>query len=118
MTEGQRGTRTSVKNIVLGSCLLLVSVAALALALFPIYVIRPFREQKPAALQHALWVTLHDKPILFGLFLLIAICALFVWRRAGRVPNTERAGRSVKRARRKGRGYVTVLREWVGQLRA
>ena len=86
MTEGQRGTRTSVQNIVLGSCLLLVSVAALALALFPIYVIRPFREQKPAALQHALWVTLHDKPILFGLFLLIAICALFVWRRAGWVP--------------------------------
>ena len=86
MTEGQRGTRTSVQNIVLGSCLLLVSVAALALALFPIYVIRPFREQKPAALQHALWVTLHDKPILFGLFLLIAICTLFTWRRAGWVP--------------------------------
>jgi len=86
MTEGQRGARTSVQNIILGSCLLLASVAALALALFPIYIIRPFREQKPAALQHALWVTLHDKPILFGLFLLIAICALFVWRRAGWVP--------------------------------
>ena len=46
-----------------GSCLLLASLAALALALFPMYVIRPFREQKPADLQHALWVTLHDKAI-------------------------------------------------------
>ena len=33
-----------------GSCLLLAGLAALALALYPIYVIRPFREQKPAAL--------------------------------------------------------------------
>jgi hypothetical protein len=83
MTAGEARTKRRLQNFVLGSCLFLVSLAALALALFPMYVIRPFREQKPAALQHALWVTLHDKPILFGLFLLIAICALFVWRRAG-----------------------------------
>jgi Protein of unknown function (DUF3179) len=66
-----------------GSCLLLAGLAALALALYPIYVIRPFREQQPAALQRALWVQLHDKVILFALFLLITLCALFIWRRAG-----------------------------------
>jgi cytochrome c biogenesis factor len=75
--------KTRSRNIVLGSCLFLASLAALVLALFPTYVIRPFREQKPAALQHALWVMLHDKPILIGLFLLIAICALVAWRRTG-----------------------------------
>jgi hypothetical protein len=66
-----------------GSCLLLAGLAALAIALYPIYVIRPFREQKPAALDRALWVQLHDKVTLFALFLLITLCALFVWRRAG-----------------------------------
>src|SRR5882757_11371246 len=86
LIAGEGPAKRRLRHFVLGSCLLLVSVAALALALFPIYVIRPFREQKPAALQHALWVTLHDKSILFGLFLLIAICVLFVWRRAGWVP--------------------------------
>jgi hypothetical protein len=70
-------------HFVQGSCLLLAGLGALALALYPIYVIRPFREQQPAALQRALWVQLHDKVILFGLFLLITLCALFVWRRAG-----------------------------------
>ena len=60
-----------------GSCLLLAGLAALALALYPIYVIRPFREQQPSALQRALWVQLHDKVILFALFLLITLCALF-----------------------------------------
>ncbi len=76
-------TRTKKKNFVVGSVLLLLSLAALVLALYPTYVIRPFTEQKPAALQRALWVTLHDKVILLVLFLLITICALFVWRRAG-----------------------------------
>jgi Protein of unknown function (DUF3179) len=64
------------------SSLLLLSFAALAFALYPIYVIRPFREQKPLPLQRALWVTLHDRPILIGVFLLLTVCALFVWRRA------------------------------------
>ena len=80
---GESRPKKRLRNFLPGSCLLLVSLAALALALYPIYVIRPFTEQKPAALQRALWVTLHDKVILFGLFLLITLCALYVWRRAG-----------------------------------
>jgi hypothetical protein len=79
--EGRKKRR--LQNSVQGSCLFLVSLATLALALYPMYIIRPFREQKPAALQRALWVTLHDKAMLIGLFLLITMCALFVWRRAG-----------------------------------
>jgi hypothetical protein len=76
-------TKRHLNNLVPGSCLLLAGLAALALALYPMYVIRPFREQEPAALARALWVQLHDKVILFALFLLITLCALFVWRRAG-----------------------------------
>jgi hypothetical protein len=72
-----------LRNFVLGFCLLLASFAALALAVYPIYIIRPFREQKPADLQRALWVLLHDKAILVGLFVLITMLALLVWRRAG-----------------------------------
>ena len=72
-----------LRNVVLGFCLFLASLAALALAVYPMYIIRPFREQKPAALQRALWVLLHDKPILVGLFVLITMLALLVWRRAG-----------------------------------
>ncbi len=76
-------TKRRLHNLVPGSCLLLAGLAALALGLYPMYVIRPFREQEPTALARALWVQLHDKVILFGLFLLITLCALFVWRRAG-----------------------------------
>jgi Protein of unknown function (DUF3179) len=83
VTAAQVHAKNRLQNIVLGSCLCLASLAALALALYPLYVIRPFREQKPAALERALLVTLHDKVIVIGLFLLIIICALFVWRRAG-----------------------------------
>ena len=82
MTAESR-TKNRLPSFVPGSSLLLVSLAALALALYPIYVIRPFREQQPAALQRALWVTLHDKAILVGIFLLIAMGVLFAWRRAG-----------------------------------
>jgi Protein of unknown function (DUF3179) len=95
------------QNLVLGSCLLLLSLAALALSLFPIYVIRPFREQKPVALQHALWVTLHDKPILLGLFFLIAICALFAWQRAGLVPRLLLLGPAM------GIALLAVVAAWV-----
>jgi hypothetical protein len=56
--------------------LFLASLVILALAAYPMYVIRPFREQDPAALQRALWVLLHNKPILFGLFCLIAMSEL------------------------------------------
>ena len=72
-----------LRNFVLEFSLLLASFAALALAVYPIYIIRPFREQKPADLQRALWVLLHDKAILVGLFVLITMLALLVWRRAG-----------------------------------
>jgi len=63
--------------------LLLASLAALAFAAYPIYVIRPFREQKPAALEQALWVLLYDKPILVVLFCLIVIPVFLLWRRSG-----------------------------------
>ena len=63
--------------------ILLASLVMLALAAYPIYVIRPFREQDPAALQRALWVLLHDKLILSGLFCLIATPAILLWRRSG-----------------------------------
>lgn len=63
--------------------LLLAGVATVALAAYPMYVIRPFREQTPAALDRALWVLLHDKPILLILALAITALALMVWQRAG-----------------------------------
>jgi len=76
-------TRKRLRNLLPGSCLFLVSLTVLAFALYPIYMIRPFREQEPAALQRALWVMLHDKVILFALFLLLTTCALILWQRAG-----------------------------------
>jgi hypothetical protein len=63
--------------------LFLASLATLAIAAYPMYVIRPFREQKPAALERALWVLMHDKAILVGLFVLITVVAVLVWQRAG-----------------------------------
>ena len=63
--------------------LFVTSLVMLALAAYPIYVIRPFREQDPVALQRALWVMLHDKPILLGLFCVIAMPAVVLWRRCG-----------------------------------
>ena len=64
-------------------CLFLASLVALAFSLYPMYVIRPFREQKPVPLERALWVQLHDKAILLAIFALITILVLLVWRRAG-----------------------------------
>jgi amino acid transporter len=63
--------------------LFLASVAILTLAAYPMYVIRPFREQGPAALQRALWLLLYNKPISLTLASLIAAPALFLWGRAG-----------------------------------
>jgi hypothetical protein len=77
------GTRRRLQYFLLSLCLFLASLAALAFALYPIYIIRPFREQEPAALDRALWVILHDKLILFAVCLPLTICVLFVWRRAG-----------------------------------
>jgi hypothetical protein len=103
MTNGEG----RAQNVVLASCLLVLSFAALALALFPVYIITPFREQKPAALQHALWVMLHDKPILLALFLLIAICALLLWRRVGRVRNLALLAPAV------GISLIAAVAAWV-----
>jgi Protein of unknown function (DUF3179) len=75
--------KISLRDGVRGLCLVLASLATLAVALYPIYVIRPFREQKPADLQRALWVQMHDRLFLAGIFLLITTLALLVWRRAG-----------------------------------
>lgn len=55
----------------------------LVLAAYPIYVIRPFREQRPPALERALWVLLHHKPLALLLACVITALAVFVWRRAG-----------------------------------
>jgi Protein of unknown function (DUF3179) len=81
-TSSERANRR-LHNFVSGLSLFLASLAALALSLYPIYVIRPFIEQKPGPLTRALWVQLHDKAILIAIFALISILALFVWRRAG-----------------------------------
>ena len=62
---------------------LLAALAAFALAAYPIYVIRPFREQKPAALSQALWVLLHNKPLVLLFTLVIAVCAVALWRSSG-----------------------------------
>ena len=77
-----QATRRSLK-IVPALCLFLASLALLAFAAYPMYVIRPFREQAPAALEHALWVLLHDKPLSLILAFLITALALLLWRRAG-----------------------------------
>ena len=74
---------TRSHKIVPALCLFLASLAGFVLTAYPIYVIRPFVEQKPAALRRALWVLLHNKPILLILALLITALAIFLWRRAG-----------------------------------
>jgi hypothetical protein len=72
-------------KIVPAVCLFLASLGTFVLAAYPIYVIRPFREQKPAALERAIWVLMHNKPLSLVLALLITTLALLLWRRAGRV---------------------------------
>ena len=69
--------------IVPALCLFLASLAGLAFAAYPMYVIRPFREQEPAALKRALWVLLHNKSPSLILACLIAAFGLLLWRRAG-----------------------------------
>ncbi len=74
--------RKHSRGIVPALWLFLASLGTLALAAYPMYVIRPFREQTPAALDRALWVLLHYKPLLLILALTIAALALLVWRDA------------------------------------
>ena len=80
ITPSERAKKR-LHNFVPGLCLFLAGLAALAFSLYPMYVIRPFREQEPVPLARALWVQLHDKAILFAMFALITILALLVWRR-------------------------------------
>lgn len=70
-------------RIVAAVGLFLAALGSMVLALYPIYVIRPFREQMPEALNRALWVSLHNKPILVTLALIITALTVLVWRRAG-----------------------------------
>ena len=74
--------RKHSRGIVPALWLFLASLGTLALAAYPMYVIRPFREQTPAALDRALWVLLHYKPLLLILALAITALALLVWRDA------------------------------------
>ncbi len=74
---------TRAHKIVPALCLFLASLATFALAAYPIYVIRPFREQTPAALERALWVLMHNKPLLLMLPSSITVLALLLWRHAG-----------------------------------
>jgi hypothetical protein len=77
------GTTKRSLKIVPALCLFLASLATLAFAAYPMYVIRPFREQTPAALERALWVLLHNKPLSLILACLVTTVALLLWRRAG-----------------------------------
>jgi hypothetical protein len=77
-----RAAKRSLK-IVPALGLLLASLATFILPAYPIYVIRPFREQKPAALDRALWVLQYNKPLSLVLALLITTLAVLLWRRAG-----------------------------------
>jgi Protein of unknown function (DUF3179) len=74
---------TRYRKIASVLCLFVASLATFALAAYPIYVIRPFREQTPAALERALWVLMHNKPILLMLACLITVLALLLWRHVG-----------------------------------
>jgi hypothetical protein len=71
------------RKVVQALCLLLASLATFAFAAYPMYVIRPFTEQPPAALKRALWVLLYDKPLSLILASLITALAFFLWRRSG-----------------------------------
>ena len=76
-------TPARMTKLVPALCLFLASLAILIFALYPMYVIRPFHEQKPAALEHALWVLLHDKVLSLIAASLVTALALLLWRRAG-----------------------------------
>ena len=76
-------SKSSRKAINLSLGLLIGSLGAFAFAAYPIYVIRPFREQTPAALERALWVSLHYKPILLIIALVVSALAMYFWRKAG-----------------------------------
>ncbi len=83
ITNAPTRTGKRTKNIAAAATLFLAGLATIALAAYPMYVIRPFKEQDPGALNRALWVLLHGKPVLAGLFVLVAALSWIAWRRAG-----------------------------------
>jgi hypothetical protein len=74
-------TPKRLPTLISAICLFFGSLAALVLAGYPMYVIRPFREQTPAALDRALWVLLHNRLPLLILAIVIAVFTFFLWRR-------------------------------------
>ncbi len=62
---------------------LAAAIATLMVAAYPMYVIRPFREQDPVALIRALWFTMHNRMIVPVLFLVVLLLGLRAWQRAG-----------------------------------
>jgi hypothetical protein len=74
--------RPSSKANQIGLVLLFASLGAFAFAAYPMYVIRPFREQTPSALERALWVSLHSRAILLVIAVAISALALYFLRRA------------------------------------
>ena len=83
------------RNLAPALTVFLGSLALFVLAAYPIYVIRPFREQKPDALGHALWVLLQNKPIVLLLTLVVVASTLMLWRPAGRLAKTLLAAATV-----------------------
>src|SRR3954453_17583041 len=76
-------SKPSSKAVHMGLGLLFVSLGAFSFAAYPMYVIRPFREQTPPALERALWISLHSRPILLIVATAISVLALYLRRRAG-----------------------------------
>src|ERR1700761_5235433 len=72
------------RNLAFAYSLLTLSVAALAFAFYPLFVIYPFREQRPAPLMRALWVITHERLPLLAVFLVVLLCTVVAWRRARR----------------------------------
>ena len=62
--------------------LFFASLAVLCFAAYPIYVIRPFREQTSPALARALWVLQHNKPLVLLAASVVIAVAILLWRRA------------------------------------
>jgi hypothetical protein len=83
MTGSFAFTKRRANKAVPALVLLFVSLGLLCFAAYPIYVIRPFREQTSTALESALWVLQHNKPLVLIAASVIAAIAILLWRRAG-----------------------------------
>jgi hypothetical protein len=84
LSSSSPASKPSPRATLIALGLLFASLGAFTFAAYPIYVIRPFREQEPAALERALWVLLHNRPILLGIAIVIAVLGMTLWRKAGR----------------------------------